>query len=374
MLGKESLVLKRSHVLLVSGLVAVASGDFLCGSDDQVQEAITFTELQRINVAASVVALSPSGNRLAVSLDSDDHTIILYKKNKVGQYEAEHSCSIKDFKAYNIVLHPDDDSNQLACWGYTWPSTTKEWGRSETYFITHPKRDFLHSDQMIDGAYNSEGSQFASLRYDPKLSRQKISIWNTKNKQLLHEFDDFQIRYDFQIWFNAIQYHNDSNILMALGNSKLPRPCVTYAINTDNMKSNLVREFDSKFESALITANGNVVLSTQKPVEYKEDTWYGYNILLTSACNLLSEKNITIVDENLHRLIRLDDSGPGPLYLYAGCSGPSVCVWRLEENEKKEAPRVDMLLWHHDAKLSKDGRVLVGISTHELTVYHVENQ
>ncbi len=366
-------MLKRSHVLLPIGLIMIASGDFLCGADDQGQEAITFTELQRIKIAASVVALSPSGNRLAVSLDSDDHTIILYKKNKEGQYKHRHSYSIKDFKARNIVLHPDDNSNQFACWGPTWSSTTKEWGRSETYFITHPKIDFLHYDYVIDGAYNSEGSQFASLRYDQKSSRQKISIWNTENKQLLREFDDFKIRDDFHIWFNTIQYHNDSNILMALGNNTVKtRPCVTYAIDTDNMEINLVRVFDPKFEDALITTNGNVVLSTQKPVGYG-DMLYHYNILLASACDLLSEKNTTVVEENLWPLTCLDDSGPGPLYLYAGCDGPSVGVWRLEENEKKKAPRVGTL-WHHGAKLSKDGETLVGKDSKELTIYKVVRQ
>ena len=365
-------MLKRSHVLLPIVLIMIAWGDFLCGADDQGQKAIMFTKLQSLKVAASVVALSPSGNRLAVSLDSDDHTIILYEKNKAGQYEDKYSYSIKDFEARNIALHPDDDSKQFACWGPTWSSTIKEWGRSETYFITHPKIDFLHYDYVRDGAYNSEGSQFASLRYDSKSSRQKISIWNPKNKQLLREFDDFQNRDDFKIWFEAIQYHNDSNILMALGNNMVKtRPYVTYAINTD-MEINLVRVFDPKFEDALITANGNVVLSTQKPVGYG-DMLYHYNILLASACDLLSEKNTTVVEENLWPLTCLDDSGPGPLYLYAGCDGPSVCVWRLEENEKKKAPRVGTL-WHHGAKLSKDGRVLVGISSNGLTVYHVEKQ
>jgi len=366
MLGKGSIVLKRNHVLLVSSLVAVASGDFLCGADDQGQEAITFTELQRIKVAASVVALSPSGNRLAVSLDSDDHTIILYKKNKEGQYKHRHSYSIKDFKANNIVLHPDDNSNQFACWGCTSPSTKDDRGH-KTYFITSHQFKLLHSDSVRDGAYNSEGSQFASMQYDRKLSRQKISIWNTEDKQLLRVFDDFSIRFD------VIQYHNGSNILMALRDNKFRGPCATYAINTDDMEINLVRVFDQKFEDALIAANGNVVLSTQKPVGYEENMGYEYNILLASACDLLYKKNTTIDEEKLWPLTCLDDSGPGPTYLYAVCDGPSVCVWRLEENEKKEAPIVGTL-WHHGAKLSENGRVLVGISSDELTVYHVEKQ
>jgi len=367
-------MLKRSHVLLPIGLVAVVSGDFLCGADDQGQEAITFTKLQSIKVAANVVALSPSGNRLAVSLDSDDHTIILYEKNKAGQYKAERSHSIKNFKANNIVLHPDDDSDQFACWGYTWLSTTKDIGTSESYFITSHQFKLLHSDPVSDGAYNSEGSQFASLRYHKlpghKLYRQKISIWNTENKQLLREFDDFKIRDDFQIWFDAIQYHNDSNILMALGNNRVPRPCITYAINTDEMEINLVRVFDPKFKDALITINGNVVLSTKKPVGHKDEV-YEYNIQLASACDLLYKKDITVVEENLYNLICLDDSGPGPPYLYAGCNGPSVGVWRLEEKEKKKETPKAGLIWDPHATLSKDGRVLVGVDTHKLTIYEV---
>ncbi len=380
-------MLKRNHVLLVSCLIVLVSNYFLYGADDRgknfiqqlkqqfetgkaqhenKQEPIKFTELQRIKVAVSFVALSPSGNRLAVSLENENRPIIVYKKNEKGQYEQRSSYLIENFEANGIVLHPDDDSNQLACWGYGN-------NKYKTYLIT-PTFDLLHHDQVRDGAYSPDGSQFANIQYDHD-HELKVSIWNTKTKQLCRKID-----LDNEFGFNMIQYHNDSNILMVLGykyfkdgdGSSKEKDHIAYAINLENIKSRVVRIFDGKFENALITTRGNVVLCPRKLLGY-EDELFDYNVLLASACDLLSKRNITIVDEKLGPLVGLDDSA-GPRYLYTQCNGPSISVWRLDDNEKKEVPEVATLLWHYDAKLSTDGRVVVGVGYNELTVYQVEKE
>jgi len=411
-------MLKRSHVLLVSCLIVVVSNSFLCGVDnrgkgfikrlkeqymkaakqhkddsdqketaqplqdtsnqegetsviapvtttDQAkkkqQDPIKITELQRIKVAAGVVALSPSGNRLVVSLKNDEKTIMSYERDSEGKYKDTHSYSIDGFEAYNIVLPPDDDSKQLACW------VQKGKNEFRAYFLIPHVFKILHYDQVSDGAYSHNGLQLASIQHDKSIMRQNISIWNTENNQLLHRISLEKIVVNSSIELKTIQYHRAGNMLMILGHKKDKKDAkVVCAIDIDDIE-NYSKQVFAEFEDALITPNGNVILKSNN------SNWGETHIQLASACNLLLKNNI-IIPESPGALEALDDSGLGPLYLYKNNDEErKTNVWQLDR-EKCTAEKVGSMPWSTLLELSQDGSTLVRKNQDELIIHQVEKR
>ena len=436
-------MLKRSHVLLVSCLIAVASNSFLCGvggggkgfikrlkeqymkenkrhkddsdqketaqplqdksnqegetsvkneptqkeeapvkneptqegetsviapvptdqAEEKKQDPIKITELQRIKVAAGVVALSPSGKRLVVSLKNDENTIMLYKKNTEGKYEEKDSYSIEGFEPYRIELSPDDNSKQLACW------VQKGKDEFRAYFLIPHVFKIVHYNQVEDGAYSPNGSQLASIQHDQTIMGQNISVWNTQNNQLLRRIPLEKMGVNPSIKLDTIQYHRAGNMLMTLGHKKENYDDkVVYAIDIVDMESYSKQFFGAEFVNALITSNGNVILKSTN--SNKGETL----IQLASACNLLLKNNI-IIPEKPGLLEALDDSGSGSLYyLYKNNDKErKTNVWQLDRKECT-AEKVGSVPWSNLLALSQDGSTLVRKNQGELTVYKVEKR
>ncbi len=353
-------MLKRSHVLLLGGLAAFVSNSFLCGADeDTSQQRIKFTESQRIEVAAKIFVLSPSGDRLAYS-SNDGNAIYVYKKNAEGEFKEQHSYYFENFDTRGIAL-PPDDNNQLAIWGW-------EPSYNLSYWLDNGKKKLLNQSLAMGAAYNHSGSRLATIAYsdgyDPK-----IFIWDSKTAKKLHcitlgnekpdlyAADDMEMQYNSDMlmvsWYYnkvyktlAIRDHEDAN---------------------DGMKCTMSREFKKGLVDGMTTSKGNVILGYGKCKKGKNF------VQLASLCNL-SLKTIPIPEEP-GMLELLDDSGSGPWYLYNYNKKERVTnVWQLDR-EKGTAEKVGSVPWHKCFYLNQDdGETLVGKDKEKLTIYKVAKQ
>ena len=353
---------KRNHVLLVSGLIAVASSSFsCCADDDQERVGIRITESQRIEAKVDVIGLSPSGNLLAFSLKDNNQEIIVYEKNTEGEFEQKRSHCLGNFEPYKICFNPNDKKHQLAV--LSW----KE-GGYKVHLLGGSKINLLKLARPECMSYSPNGLQLAIIergdRVGNKYITRRASIWNTENGQLLR-FILLNRKHSVPraIKLKNIQYHSDGKTLMISGSSN--KVYTTLNIADKDTECSSVRIFNRKLTNGLVAGNGNIILRSKKPKE-------GENFIhLASFYNLLSQKISIPEGPGLNEA--LDDSGP-TYYLYKeNEENHFTSVWQLDR-EKSTAKKVGSVPWSSKLVLSQDGSTLVGKTKSELTVYHVEKQ
>ncbi len=161
-------MLKRKHVLLVSGLIAILSGsNFLYCADDN--QKITFSEPQKINCSfQELFVLSNKGTFLAVSCRKGMDT---YSCGDKGVFECAKRYQGGDsWNVTKIEFNPNE-SGQLAVLSFT------------SFNLLSPKLCRTYTKQE-DFAFVVDGKQIAAIDQG-----RNIHIYDTENGAELQKFE-----------------------------------------------------------------------------------------------------------------------------------------------------------------------------------------